>query len=199
MNKTNDKPIKCHARTHMGAEFHVYDYMVAACKQDKVVDGEIVKYKPGDPLVFHGRRVRIANAVNRSLAQVDESLAKLEEKGWIISPQGARGERVQRRTERGRHTTMEYNVLEHDEYANKHDNCPGPRYDEETMKPTTPGRMAENLEREWVKRLIEVEDFPPEFLDGIADAIAVKKGLPPRKEILSRKEEKPKCGPDSET
>ncbi len=179
-------PLACHARSHMGAEFHVYDYMVAACKQPQWVDGKRVEYKPGDLLVFHGRRVRIANAVNRSLAQVDESLEKLEDPGWIISLQGPRGERKQRRTQRGRQTTIEYRVLEHDEYARKHDDCPSARYDEETMKPIKPGRMAPALENERIREMVQA-DLPEEWLEAIGDSMAAKKGLPPRKEILSRK------------
>src|SRR5258708_22706883 len=69
---TSGKPPECHARKHMGAEFFIYDYMIAACKSAP-------EYKQGDPLSFHGRRVRIANAVNSSLVQLDESLHKLED------------------------------------------------------------------------------------------------------------------------
>jgi len=176
------KPLDCVARRHMGAEFHVYDYMVAACKQDHVENGEVIKYNEGDPLVFYGRRWRIANAVNRSETQVDESLRKLEDAGWIISLQGPRGERMQRRTARGRHTTIEYSVLEHREYAMKHENCPEWRYDEETGEPIKPGRMAKAIER---KRVTETllkgglkADLPNFMLDMVADGIAARKGLP---------------------
>jgi DNA-binding PadR family transcriptional regulator len=169
------KPVECRARRHMGAEFHVYDYLVAACKQARVVNGETIQYQPGETLVFHGRRWRIANAVNRSETQVDEALSKLESAGWIFSLQGPRGEREQRRTARGRHTTIEYQVLEHDEYAMKHENCPPMRYDEETGEPIRPGRMAKAIEYKRIRALLPDLDLPDEFVEAIGRAMAAKK------------------------
>jgi len=165
----------------MDAEFRVYDYMVAACKSDP-------RYKKGDTLVFYGKRWRIANAVNRSETQVDESLAKLEDAGWIASPQGERGERKQRRTALGRQTTIEYIVREHAEFAETHD-CPPMRYDEETGEAIKPGRMAPAIERQRIRKLVKA-DLPDEWLDAAADNMAARKGLPPRKEILARKDKK---------
>jgi len=171
--KQGTKPLACHARTHMGAEFRAYDYMVAACKSDS-------NYKQGDPLKFYGKRWRLANAINRSLPQVDEMLTALEDAGWIISLQGPRpekGRRKQRQWEdSGRLTTIEYEVLEHDEYAMKHeDSCPGPRYDEATGKPIKPGRMAKALEYARIRKLVKL-DLPDFMLEPIAEAMAAKRG-----------------------
>jgi hypothetical protein len=198
-HRRDTKPLPCHARTHMGAEFFAYDYMVAACKSNP-------DYKAGEPLKFYGKRWRIANAINRSTVQVDEMLEKLEDAGWIISLQGPRGERKQRRTERGRHTTIEYQVVEHDEYAFKHEDCPGPRYDEATGKPIKPGRMAKPLEYKHIRGIQDSSGFlaslPDFMLEPIAEAMAAKRGVAvkgnPSTDAVEQKA-KGKCGPDSES
>jgi hypothetical protein len=178
----------------MDAEFRAYDYMVAACKSNP-------DYKPGDPLKFYGRRWRIANAINRSLSQVDTMLAALEDAGWITSLQGPRGERKQRQTARGRLTTIEYEVLEHDEYAMKHEDCPGQRYDEETGKPVKPGRMAKGLEYARIRKLVKL-DLPDSWLEPIAEAMAAKRGVAvkgnPSTDAVDNKG-KDTCEPHSET
>jgi hypothetical protein len=197
--KRETKPLACHARTHMGAEFFAYDYMVAACKSDP-------DYKPGNPLKFYGKRWRIANAINRSLVQVDEMLTKLEDAGWIISLQGPRGERKQRQTARGRLTTIEYEVLEHDEYAMKHEDCPGQRYDEATGKPIKPGRMAKALEYKHIRGIKDSSGFlaslPDVLVKPIAEAMAAKRGVAvkgnPSTDAVDKKGADA-CGPDSES
>jgi hypothetical protein len=201
--KRETKPLACHARTHMGAEFRAYDYMVAACKSNE-------EYKVGEPLKFYGKRWRLANAINRSLPQVDEMLTALEKDGWIISLQGPRpetGRRKQRQWEdSGRLTTIEYEVLEHDEYAMKHEGkCPGPRYDEATGKPIKPGRMAPALEYKQIRGLKDSSGFlawlPDVLVKPIADAMAAKRGVAvkgnPSTDAVDKKG-KGTCGPDSE-
>lgn len=194
-SKYEIKPLPCHARAHMGAEFLAYDYMVAACKSNP-------DYKPGDPLKFYGKRVRMANATNRGLTQVDDMLKKLEDKGWIIPLQGARGKRKQRQTPRGRMTTIEYEVLEHDEYAMKHEgSCPVPRYDEKTGKPIKPGRMPKPVEYARIRKLIDL-DLPDFMLEPVAEAMAIKRGATvignPITDAMD-KEGEGECGPDSES
>jgi hypothetical protein len=179
----SDKPnpqFICHARRHMDAEFRAYDYMVAACKSAKDKEGNPT-WKPGDQLSFHGTRRRIANQINRSLEQVDAALATLEAAGWLVPTgnQGPRGARKQRRWF-GRHSTVEYEVLEHEDYARTHD-CPPLRYDEETSKAVKPGRMARPIERRRVRAIPDdsglMASLPDALADGVADAIAAKKGV----------------------
>jgi len=160
---------RCVARRHMGAEFRLYDAMLAIVMAAKDTTG----WEPGEPLpTCYAKTATLANMIDRSMEQVRVMAAMLESAGWIVDLNAME----RRRNMRGKYLTVNYRVLTHEEYAATYpDCCPALRYDPETGEPIKPGQLAPGLVRENVRRMIRVEEFPEEWLDAIADAIAARK------------------------
>jgi hypothetical protein len=144
--------------------FVTYDAMLAMCKSDK--EGIL----PGEPLIFWGSEKKLANMNNRSAQQESEALDALEKAGWIVAVDDGKP-----RWKKGRWTTRQYRVLEHDEYMAAHGGCPPLRYDEETGEKLKAGRLAPALERIWIRKILRLERMPDWMADQAAYTIAAKK------------------------
>jgi hypothetical protein len=161
----NEKPFRCVARRHMRpAMFVTYDAMLAMCKSDK--EGIL----PGEPLIFWASEKKLANMNNRSAEQESQALDALEKAGWIV----ARDE-GQSRWRKGRWTTRQYRVLEHDEYVAAHGGCPPLRYDNKTGEKVEAGRLAPALVRKRIRKILGVERMPDFMTDQVAEVLAAAK------------------------
>lgn len=159
----NEKPFRCVARRHMsGAMFKTYDAMVAMCKSGD-------NYNAGDELIFYGSEHKLGNLNDRSAEQESQALDALEKAGWIV----ARDE-GQSRWRKGRWTTRQYRVLEHDEYVAAHGGCPPLRYDERGKK-VKAGRLAPALERKRIRKILGLERMPDAMADHVAEVLAAAK------------------------
>jgi hypothetical protein len=145
------------------AMFKTYDAMVAMCKSGD-------DYESGDPLTFYGSERKLANLNDRSAEQESQALDALEKDGWIIALDKEQG-----RWRKGRWTTRQYRVLEHDEYVTAHVGCPPLRYDEGTGEKLKAGRLAPALERKWIRKILGVERMPDFMTDQVAEVIAAAK------------------------
>jgi hypothetical protein len=162
----------CHARRHMTAsEFRTYDtirIMVMSGPHDKDAS-----------LLFYGKLTKLANYNNTSPELEAINIASLIEKGWLLrmGKQRWRG---------GRWGTVQYILVEHDDYANITEYmkksvpgwqaCPPYRYDMETGRKLSSGKqpntalVAVNVAKQRKKYRSIVEDGKTQVL-GLPDAI----------------------------
>lgn len=139
----------------MDAEFRLYDVMIAICKHYQ---------KAGAPLpTCYAKMTTLANKTNRSTEQVRSMLRELEKAGWVENLHPGK-----RRGKRGRWESVDYRVLEHEDFLKAHpDSCPPNRYDPETDELIRPGKVPPALGRTNVRRMLGpagTQDALPEVL-----------------------------------
>jgi hypothetical protein len=165
---TTENEFPCAAQRHMDIEFFAYNSMLATAKAGQ--KKRIAEGKPPGALIFSGALFKLANKINRSKEQASKAVERLERVGWLVLIQD------HRRNNRGGWSTVEYRVVEHEEFARTND-CPPEKYIKvkgDRWALAKPGKAAPGLRRANARRLLP-HDLPDAWLDMLADALEAKK------------------------